>query len=258
MPSKQLDVAIVQPAIIWENIEENLNNYSLAIQPLESDLVILPEMFNTGFTMNSGRLAEKMDGPTIQWMKEISLNKNIALAGSLIIVENDKFYNRFVAVYCGEIVSIYDKRHLFRMGNENNNYSAGVDLGDFDLQGWRIRPLICYDLRFPVWSRNTGDIDLMIYVANWPAVRQEVWNILLKARAIENQVYVAGVNRVGKDGNEMEYVGGSVIIDPRGNLLQKADDTPCVINQKIDLESLNKFREKFPVQLDADKFIFKT
>lgn len=252
-----LDLILIQPSIVWENIEENLSNYATVLSGLKGDLIILPEMFNTGFSMDSERLAEDMNGPTIQWMKEISRYNKTTLAGSLIIRENNNYFNRFIAVSEGEVISIYDKRHLFRMGNENMNYSPGKRYGDFVLKGWRIRPLICYDLRFPVWSRSIASVDLLIYIANWPSVRQKVWDVLLKARAIENQLYVAGVNRVGKDGNGIEYTGGSVILDSRGDEIQKATDIPDVIHQTIGLESLHKFREKFPVHLDADNFELK-
>ena len=222
----------------------------------KADLVILPEMFTTGFSMNSRKLAENMSGVSVRWMLDKAEYLNAVVVGSMIIKEGDGYYNRLLWVYPGRSLEWYDKRHLFRMGGENKFYEAGKQRLVVDYKGWRINPLICYDLRFPVWSRNRNDVDMLIYVANWPASRKQAWTILLKARAIENQVFVAGVNRVGRDGEGVIYQGDTQLINPRGDVITGFDlSYPGVTIAEVSLEELTSFRKKFPVVDDADDFV---
>jgi predicted amidohydrolase len=251
-----LTIAYIQADLIWENSSANLKKFENHFEQIEqADIVVLPEMFNTGFTMNVDEMAQKYNGELVQWMKQQALKHNFAILGSAIINDKDKNYNRFIMAYpCGDI-KYYDKRHLFRMGNEHENFEAGSRMEIFKFAGWRIRPLICYDLRFPVWSRNRNNYDVLIYVANWPAARNEVWNTLLKARAIENQCYVIGVNRIGNDGMNIEYTGNSMVIDPRGNIIsQQSENKEGIEILTISLSKLNDFRKKFPVHFDADVY----
>ncbi|NUM32205.1 MAG: nitrilase family protein [Bacteroidetes bacterium] len=218
----ELFVVTVQPDIVWENIEQNIKNYSILIDEICEvhpiiDLIILPEMFTTGFTVNPFEIAENMDGITINWMKEIAIQNKLAICGSLIITENSKYYNRFIFVKPDGSVDFYDKRHLFSYAGEHQSFSNGVKKVLINYKGWKINPYICYDLRFPVWCRNTDDVELMIFVANWPNKRISHWEKLLPARAIENQCFVIGVNRVGIDFNNLEYTGKSCIFDALGN-----------------------------------------
>ena len=212
-------------------------------------------MFNTGFSMNPVELSESPYGETFVWMKSIAEKGNFGLCGSYIVKENMNFFNRWVFVSPGNEVWHYDKRHLFSMGGEDKLFSAGKSRLIFSFRGVRITPYICYDLRFPVWSSNRDEYDLMIYAANWPEVRQNVWTTLLKARAIENQCYVAGSNRTGTDGEGIKYCGDSMIINARGELIAFAEDEKeCSISAEISLTELSDFRKKFPVMNDADDF----
>ncbi len=251
-------ITLAQTDIVWENPEQNRTVLKRRIRQLigQSDLVILPETFTTGFSMRASELAETMDGPTITWLCNLSQESGIAIGGSLVVKDNGLFYNRFVFVTPEGKVFHYDKRHLFSIGGESVSYTAGDQKVIVNYLGWRIALYTCYDIRFPVWCRNVNDTDLMIFTANWPASRNEVWKILLKARAIENQVYVAGVNRIGKDGNDISYIGESQIINPRGDVLPNLNGA---INGFFTCEilktSLNEFREKFPVTNDADRFL---
>lgn len=251
-----LNIAIIQSDIIWENIDENLIMFSEKIEKINNaDIIVLPEMFNTGFSMNSKLLAESTNSKSVNWLKEIAKNKNSVIVASLIIKEKDNYYNRLFWIEPNGTYKYYNKRHLFRMANEHNYYTHGTDELIINYKGWRIKPLICYDLRFPVWSRNKNNYDLLIYVANWPERRAEPWKILLKARAIENQAYVVGVNRVGTDGNGVVFSGDSAAIDPYGKIISNInphEDKFEII--KINLSELNNFREKFPVNLDADSY----
>lgn len=252
-----LNIAVFQYDQVWENPSANLEKLDEMLNDLADniDLVILPEMFTTGFSMNVSHLAETMEGNTLSWMKSRSKEYKTALAGSLIITENGRFFNRLVFVEPSGKVTSYDKRHLFRMGNEEAHFSRGEDRVIVNYRGWRICLLICYDLRFPVWARNRNDYDLLVYSANWPDARQEVWNTLLKARAIENQAYVVGANRVGVDGNSIRYSGGSQIIGPKGNVLTQAVDfAEQTISASLSLNELMRFRVSFPVLGDADSF----
>ncbi len=253
-----LRVALVQADLHWEDPLANLNMFDEFLMDLKdkADLVILPEMFTTGFSMNSRKLAEKMSGVSVRWMLDKAEYLNAVVAGSMIIKEGDGYYNRLLWVYPDRSLEWYDKRHLFRMGGENKFYDAGKQRLVVDYKGWRINPLICYDLRFPVWSRNRNDVDMLIYVANWPASRKQAWTILLKARAIENQVFVAGVNRVGSDGEGVIYQGDTQLINPRGDVITGFDlSYPGVTIAEISPEELTSFRKKFPVVNDADDFV---
>lgn len=254
--NKSLKVVVVQANLIWEDPQANFDHFGELLKDLpEADLILLPEMFNTGFSMESSRLSETMDGPSVQWMKEVAKQKKCAVAGSVIIDDNGKHYNRFNWVTPDGSVQYYDKRHLFRMANEHEFFSQGNERVVFEYKGWKICPMVCYDLRFPVWSRNDLGFDCLIYVANWPAARIDAWSTLLKARAIENQCYCIGVNRIGKDEAGREYCGGSAVHDPRGTLLSDfTDNTEQVQVIELQLEPLNEFRKKFPVDLDRDDF----
>ncbi len=252
-----LNLSILQLDLIWEDVSLNLKKIdSLVAGKLHNtDILILPEMFTTGFTMTPSAVGESMNGESVKWMKQRAREWNIVLAGSLVITEKKQNFNRFLWLTPNGEIQYYDKRHLFRMGEENEHYSAGKQKLITKLDEWRFRPLICYDLRFPVWSRNRSDYDILIYVANWPASRRHVWKSLLLARALENQSYVIGVNRIGKDGNGVLYYGDSMIIDPRGNVLSKTQpNTESFETVSLSLNELIDFRKKFPVSMDADEF----
>ena len=252
----KLKLAIIQPDIVWEDADSNrfiLTNLIAEI-PKEVDLVIMPEVFVSGFTMNAAKVAEKMHGPTVAWMKEIAAERKFALCGSLIVKEKGLYYNRFVWVSPNGDTFTYDKRHLFTIEKETENYTNGKSLTLIEYKGWKILPQICYDVRFPEWNRNTLGYDLMIDVANWPAVRRKVWIILNKARAIENQCYVAAVNRIGKDDTPIDYSGDSMIIDFKGKPILKAKNEEGFFIKSISKEKLNAFRRKFNTLIDADDF----
>ena len=252
-----LRITLAQVDLVWENPEQNRLNLKKDIESLKGvcDLLILPETFTTGFSMGAFNLAEPMDGPTINWLLEMSANTQIAICGSLIVKADELVYNRFVFVQPDGRISFYDKRHLFSIGGEAYPFVKGDKRLIINYSGWRIALFICYDLRFPVWCRNVNDTDLMIVTANWPTSRNEIWNILLKARAIENQVFVAGVNRTGTDGNRVSYSGNSQMINMRGEKI-----APIVTmdngwtTYEVSLKELHDFSEKFPVARDADKF----
>jgi len=222
---------------------------------LQTDLIVLPELFTTGFTMNVSSFAEDITGNSIKWMKKIARSMQVCITGSLLIKEQEKYYNRLIWMKPTGQYLAYNKRHLFRMEGEQLHYAAGTSKLIVNLQKWRIRPLICYDLRFPVWSRNISDYDLLIYIANWPSSRISVWETLLKARAIENQCFTIGLNRIGTDGTGINCCGDSMVIDYKGNIIKRLprnkDMTETVT---LDLKKLNDFRKKFPVYLDADRF----
>ncbi len=257
MEKEALIITVIQSDLHWENHEKNIVDFTHKINAIreETDLIILPEMFTTGFTMRSAEHAETMDGFTVQWMLDLAAKKKCAIAGSIIINEKDKYFNRFLFVQQNGEIAAYDKRHLFRMGNEEKYFEKGKERIIIHYKGWKICPMICYDLRFPVWSRNKDNYDLLIYVANWPESRKDVWITLLKARAIENQVYVVGVNRVGNDGMKLSYSGDSVVLSSRGiaisNITSKTIMSETVTIYKNELAD---FRKKFPVGLDADSF----
>ena len=223
-----LKVIIIQSDLAWENPTANLNNFDAKINSIseKTDIIVLPEMFNTAFSINPAKCAETMYGATMKWIQHKAKEKNCVIVGSILINENGDFYNRMVWIQPDGSHFTYDKRHLFRMSDEYKLFNGGNNRTIIEYKGWKINLLICYDLRFPVWSRNTYkdgnyEYDLMIYVANWPASRSFIWQTLLKARAIENQSYVIGVNRVGDDGFNTPHSGDSMIIDPVGNVIYK-------------------------------------
>lgn len=259
-----LSIAAVQPDIVWENPYKNFDHFEalLATQLKQSvDMIVLPEMFNTGFSMDADHFAEDMEGDSVLWMMRVSKKYQAIVMGSLIIEEDSEFFNRLIVVKQDEIIAEYDKRHLFRMALEDEYYAQGTQATRFECLGWKISLMICYDLRFPVWSRNRVmekeqlAYDLLIYVANWPSPRISHWDILLKARAIENQAYVVGVNRVGVEPKGTAYNGHSVIIDHKGSVLSCAEEgKEQIIKAELDLEAMQKYRKKFPVWKDADQF----
>ena len=248
-----LDVYFIQTHLKWENAIANLTRLNWHVQQAQSNsLVVLPEMFATGFTMNSTEHAQTMEGEAVEWMKVASNNKLIC--GSLAIVENGKFYNRFLAVLNGEIIFKYDKNHLFSYGNEHENYVAGEECGTFEFQGWNIAPFICYDLRFPELMRKTAGSDIMLFVANWPAARMKAWNTLLMARAIENQCYVLGVNRVGEDGNGIKHSGCSQLIDFLGEYrVEPIENREQLVHVLLEKNPMYQFRERFPFLKDRKR-----
>lgn len=252
----KLKVTVLQSDITWENPEENLKNYSrLILSQPGSDLYVLPEMFNTGFTNNTASCAETEDGYSLGKLKEISKISGAAICGSLILREVDKDYNAFVFVKPdGEVVKYY-KRHLFGYGGEADMFSQGQDRVIVDYMGFRILLLVCYDLRFPVWSRNNDDYDVLIYVSNWPAARRYAHDTLLKARAIENLAYLVSSNRIGVDGKGIKYDGGSCILDFKGNKIADSENNSAsVLTAELDLQTLGEFRKSFPALDDKDSF----
>ncbi|MFD2246407.1 amidohydrolase [Pontibacter ruber] len=252
-----LRVTIVQTALHWQDAEANRKMFSekLANAAPKTDLIVLPEMFTTGFSMNAPELAEEAGGPSLAWMQQEAARHHAVVTGSVMVQENGKYYNRLFWVRPDGSYEKYDKRHLFRMAREHETYTSGTDQLVVELKGWRIRPLVCYDLRFPVWSRNTGNrYDLLLYVANWPKVRSLAWSTLLQARAIENIAYVAGVNRIGTDGNNHPYSGDSAIIHPKGHKLLETTEAEGIHTLTLSKQELIDFREIFPAHLDADEF----
>jgi len=251
-----LKISLVQSNLIWEDKKQNLANFrrQILLENTGADIILLPEMFSTGFSMNPAPLAESMSGSTIQWMTELARDINSLVCGSLIIETNSVFVNRFVAVSSEGVHAYYDKRHLFRMGNEESFYKMGDERIVFNWKGWRILPQICYDIRFPVWIRNQGDYDLALFVANWPEPRRDVWRTLLVARALENQAYVAGVNRIGRDNNGVNHSGDSMILDPKGVILSDSGSQETVLSTTLSYDELERFRAKFPAHLDRDTF----
>lgn len=253
-----LRVSLIQSPIYWENKEANLLHFAKKLKRLKgkTDLAILPETFTTGFSMHVSSLAETMDGPTIRSLKSWARDFDFAITGSFIAQVGSDYFNRgFFITPAGDCHTI-DKRHLFRMGKEDHFYTPGNSKEIIHYKGWNIRLLVCYDLRFPVWSRNTDNAyDLLIYVANWPESRAAVWKALLPARALENMAFVCGVNRVGADGNRLIYSGDSVVYSPKGKKLlhipaHKETTRTCI----LDKAEADKLREKFPVWKDADVF----
>ena len=254
-----MNVVVVQTDIIWENPAENRKLIEAKINSINDsiDLIVLPEMFTSGFTMQPELVAESMDGITINLLKKIAKSKNCAVTGSLVIVENELFYNRMVFVYPNQKIIKYDKKHLFTLANEHKMYAAGTEKVIVDFNNFKICLQICYDLRFPVFSRNTENYDMLIYVASWPQVRVGAWNALLKARAIENMCYTIGVNRVGTDGNSLHYTGQSQVIDFLGNYLIAPFDYQAVKTTKLVLETQNETRKKLNFLNDRDDFLIK-
>ncbi len=250
-------LSLIQTHIEWESPEKNYRRYEKLIDENipETDAVLLPEMFATGFSMNTGGFAETMDGPSISWMREMAASRNMAIGGSLIIRENEGVKNRFVWMLPNGNYTFYDKRHLFRMGLENEFYKPGHQRIVVEHKGFRFLLAVCYDLRFPVWLRNRNDYDAILLVANWPAARRDVWTKLIYARALENLCYMAAVNRTGTDGNEIDYTGDSMAVDMKGQIMHlAAENREEVFTVVFDLNKLLDFRQKFPAWADADDF----
>jgi predicted amidohydrolase len=270
-----LHFTIIQTNLFWEDKDANLQLLEDKIKSMNerTQVVMLPEMFSTGFSMRPEELAETMDGKTLHWMKRVVSEKKIILAGSLIIEENGNYYNRLIWMLPNGQYGQYDKRHLFAYAEEDKHYTAGNLRLIASVNGWKINLMVCYDLRFPVWSRQapsprgegtpppTGEVgggpeyDVLIYVANWPERRSIAWKTLLVARAIENQCYVIGVNRVGNDGNDIYHSGNSMVVDPLGEILYHKADDEDIFTIGLDKEHLEKIREKLPFWRDADRFL---
>ncbi len=254
---QHLNIALVQTNLIWENPEENrvLISKKIAAIPKHTDVVVLPEMFTTGFTMNPVKWAETMNGDTVQWMRKLASGKNIAIAGSIIVFENEAYYNRFLFVHPSGEIKFYNKRHLFTLAGEHKVYTQGNKKVIVNYKEWKICLMVCYDLRFPVWSRNKEDYDVLLYVANWPKTRIAAWDTLLKARAIENMCYAVGVNRVATDANNLVYNGHSAVYNSLGEemlcFLEGEDAIKTIALQK---EHLKKTREKLGFLKDRDRF----
>ena len=252
-----LKIVLIQSDLVWENPAKNRQSFEEKINTISSDvdLIILPEMFSTGFTMNASKVAETMDGETVKWMRELAENKNSAIIGSIIIEVDNLFYNRLLFVHPSGEIDSYDKKHTFTLAGEDKVFTAGKKRITIDYKGWKICPLICYDLRFPVWARNTTNYDLLLYVASWPKPRINAWDTLLKARSIENMSFTIGVNRVGVDENGYEYNGNSVCYDTMGNCLAKNDASEEVILEvEIDKNKQVQLRQKFQFLEDRDEF----
>jgi omega-amidase len=254
-----LRVTMIQADLAWQDPAANRALFARHFRGLvgHTDLIVLPEMFTTGFTMEADAFAETMDGPTIEWMREESVALGCAITGSLIVRDGERHQNRLLWATPDGRLQHYDKRHLFRMAGEQQHYAAGAGRLVVHHKGWRICPLVCYDLRFPVWSRNRDDYELLLFVANWPARRSVAWRTLLRARAIENLSYVVGVNRIGKDGNGATYAGESAAIDFLGNVMAGDRGGEFVETVVLDRESLSGFRNDFPAHLDADDFVIR-
>lgn len=254
---EQLKIGLIQSDLVWENPEQNRINFSKKIDNINDivDIIILPEMFATGFAMNASKVAETMDGETVVWMQEQAVKINAVITGSLVIKENDKYYNRLLFVEPSGYISTYDKRHTFTLVGEDKIYTAGTEKVIINYKGWKICPLICYDLRFPVWARNVADYDILLYVANWPKPRVAAWDALLKARAIENMSYCIGVNRVGLDGMNSEYSGHSAVYDVLGNCITSfqpnKEQTEIVTLEKSHIDA---YRNKLKFLDDRDSF----
>ncbi len=257
MKNSDLHIALIQSKLVWEDPQQNraqfLKKIDAIIEPV--DIVVLPEMFTSGFTMNASSVAETMEGDTVKWMTDIATKKQIAITGSLVIKEKDNYYNRLLFVHPDGVIETYDKRHTFTLAGENKVYTAGTKKLIVSYKGWKICPLICYDLRFPVWSRNVDDYEVLVYVANWPKPRVSAWDALLKARAIENMSYCIGVNRIGTDGTNHEYSGHSAAYDVLGNKLDSIPiDKEAVEIVTLSKNELESYRSKLNFLEDQDRF----
>ncbi len=251
----KLRISLIQADLFWEQKNANLQQLEAKIATLSpTDLIILPEMFSTGFSMQPQKWAETMQGATVNWMLAQARKTQAAVVGSLIIEENGQYFNRLIVALAEQKLLFYDKRHLFALADEHNHYQAGEKKLVFEYKGWKIAPFVCYDLRFPVWSRNVENYDLAIYVANWPDRRVQHWNALLLARAIENQCFVAAVNRIGNDGNSIYHSGHSQVIHPSGEILSQWADIEKSETLIISRAELLAFREKLPFLADRDHF----
>lgn len=254
-----MKIALIQSDLYWEDASANRKNFESKINQIDSDvnLVVLPEMFSTGFTMNASEVAETMQGETVLWMQSLAQQKQFALVGSLIIAEEGKYYNRMLFVFPDGQIQQYDKRHLFTLAGEDKSYTAGTEKVIVEYLDWKICLQICYDLRFPVFARNTENYDLLLYVANWPKVRTNAWDALLKARAIENLSYVVAVNRVGLDANEYEHIGHSQVIDFLGNPILDPQENEGVFIVEVDKKPMLETRKKLDFLSDRDQFEIK-
>lgn len=255
---KNLPVTFIQTNLVWEDKQQNFAHFEDCFKavPKESKLVVLPEMFSTGFSMKPELFAETMNGESVQWMKRESKKLNTCIVGSLIITEGGKYYNRLLWVKPNGDVEFYDKRHCFRFANEHKYYTGGTKQLTVELEGWKFGCFVCYDLRFPVWCRNKElKYDVAIFIANWPSARREHWKSLLVARAIENQSYVIGVNRLGKDKKGFEHVGDSAVIDPQGSQISTAFSNDFAVETIVlNAAFIKKYRKEFPASMDADQF----
>ncbi|GGH67729.1 amidohydrolase [Phaeocystidibacter marisrubri] len=252
----ELHVSLVQTSLHWEDAKLNRQMFDEHLSEIQkTDVIFLPEMFSTGFSMRPSEVAEPMSGETVTWMKEKAKALNAVVTGSVVITENGKFYNRLIWAEPSGEIKHYDKRHRFSYAGEHEEYSAGQTRSTWEYKGWRIRPQICYDLRFPVWARNDDDYDLLFYVANWPARRSYPWKSLLVARAIENMSYVVGLNRVGEDGNGIDHSGDSVVLNPLGETVSAAQpNTTEVVKATLSKSDLSATRERFRFLNDRDTF----
>ena len=256
MTTEALRVGLLQTDLAWEQPEVNMRRMEMILDSSSpADLILLPEMWSTGFSMQPEKTAEKTPGPALDWMISMAVNRSTAIGGSLAVEAEGKYYNRFYCVHADGTVAFYDKHHLFSYGKEDQFYTPGDERILIEINGWKIMPVICYDLRFPVWCRNTLDYDLMVIVANWPTPRIHHWDALLKARAIENQTYIAAVNRIGTDGNGLEYPGHSTLYDMNGTLLLDLKDRDALEFFSIEKAPLTEFREHFRFLQDKDSFI---
>ncbi len=252
---RDLNIALVQTSLHWHDPGANRGHFSEKITTIKgADLIILPEMFTTGFTMDSATQAEPDGGITLRWMQDLANQQQAVIAGSVSTKTDTACVNRLYWVRPDGSFTHYDKRHLFAMAGEHHAYTPGQNRLIVDLHGWRICPLICYDLRFPAWSRNNDDYDLLIYAANWPDKRRQHWIKLLQARAIENQCWCIGVNRIGVDGNQYHYAGDSLVCDPLGDIAANAEGHDTNIKLRISGEQLQQVRKQLPFLHDADKF----
>jgi predicted amidohydrolase len=258
MNVSNLKITVFQAYLFWENTDKNLQNLSLRLSmgvKEKTDLIVLPEMFNTGFSMNAAELAEEMGGKTMSWMKDMAVKYECVVTGSLIIEEKGKFYNRMIWMSPDGSYAQYDKHHLFGLGEEDKHYTRGKDKVIVELKGWKIRLAICYDLRFPVWLRNQDEeYDILLLIASWPDKRSSHWRTLIPARAVENLSYVVAVNRVGHDGNEVYHSGHSMCIDPFGNTVYYKPEDEDLYTFSINYEELVRIRRSFPFLKDADQF----
>jgi omega-amidase len=258
---QDLTIALVQANPVWHNIEKNLKEFTALFirRDIKAEVIVLPEMFSTGFTMASQAMAEKMHGRTHNWLQYQAADLNMVICGSIIVEENGNYFNRFLWVEPDGTTTAYDKRHLFRMAEENKYFSEGTKQVDISYKGWKIRPQICYDLRFPVYARNTitqgeFDYDILLYVANWPQTRVNAWDILLSARAIENHAYCVGVNRVGEDDKGVIYNGHSAAYNYKGEPLCRLEEKEGIETITFSKANLLAYRKQFPAYLDADTF----
>ena len=255
-----MQVILVQAPLIWENPKLNRDYFEKIIKSISEkvDLIVLPEMFTTGFTMNPSAVSETMQGETVSWLQSLAKAKNCAITGSVVIEENGNFYNRMLFVFPSGEIQHYDKRHSFTLAGEEKVYTAGTQKLIVEYLGWKICPLVCYDLRFPVFSRNVEQYDLLIYVASWPKVRTTAWDALLKARAIENMSYVIGVNRIGNDDNGHTYIGHSQVVDCLGEYVVEPQENEAIFMTTLDKSKLIEIRKKFAFLNDKDDFELKS